>query len=420
MASVVLQTSLGALSVASQLGTLEALHLPASTVAQSNETDAPDKTGATIPSEKSDAPLTRTSPPPNEPGPNGPYHNRDDQNLRRIGHWRHRIPALTPSLSLFSLAAATEPLLNFGYWPIVAGGLALAGIIVARTLHEMHEKLFDRMLDDVKFGRREPLNVHEERFHEELPTLKDAMKEDVGFKRNVIKLETALKKEGRFLEWIGEDADTFSLESALSDLKVAKDHPHITPAVGTKAQYKIISHLILMGHHTPLWLYAHEIMHALHFRALAKQLTRTHLAHILKWTTPDTKNSLHFHYPKELIVEHLGRLEQAHRGEMEMDDLPMATRRFAILLLRQLAGPKGQRAIEAIASRFDPLFGGPKIVLRHFLTRFERHLARPSIWLAGLDKKISNFHSGLGYGNRRAYNQAVQRDLFGSLIPELG
>jgi hypothetical protein len=140
----------------------------------------------------------------------------------------------------------------------------------------------------------------------------------------------------------------------------------------------------------------------------------------LNRTTSDTINSLHFHYPKELIVEHLNRIEQAHRGEMEMDGLPMATRRFAILLLRQLAGPKGQRAIEAIGSRFDSLFGGPKIMLKHFLTRFERHMARPSIWLAGLDKKMSNFHGGLGYGNRRAYNQATQQDLFGSLIPELG
>lgn len=408
------------MSVVAQLGTLEALRLPDSILAQSDEADAPDKTGTIIPLEKSDGTLIRIPPPPNEPGPDDSYHNKEDQNLRRIGFWRFQIPAFTQSLSFFSLSATFNSLFGFEYWPIVAGGLFLAGIGAARTLHAIHERRFDRMLDDVKSGRREPKQLRESRFHKGLPALKDVMKEDVGFKRNVERLEKALKDEGRFLEWIGEDPDTFSLEDALSDMKIAKNHPEITPAKYNKAEYKLLSHIIVLGKRSPLWVCAHEIMHALHFRALVQRLTRQHLTHILKSTKQDTIDSMRFHYPKETIVEHLNGLDQARRGETEMDDLPTATRRFAILLLRQLAGPKGEIAIEAIASRFDSLLGGPLIILRHFLTRFERHSARPSIWLAGLDKKISNFHGGLGYGNRHAYNQTTQQDLFGSLIPELG
>ncbi len=417
MGSVVLQTSLWASSVAAQSCILEASHLSDSIVAQSDETDALDVAVSIVPQENTSF---RKTPPPNEAGPKGPYRNKDDKNLRRIGYWRNRIPALTQTLSLYGLIASIEQLCGFGYWPIVAGGLFLAGIGAVRTLHAMHEKRFNRILGDIQSGRREPLNVHESRFHKELPTLKDVIKEDVDFEHSVIELETALKEERHFLEWIGEDVDTFSLENALSDLKIAKNHPEVIPDIGTRGQYRLISHLILLGHQPPLYVYAHEMMHALHFRALAQRLTHAQLAYILKRTTPDTMNSLNFHYPKEMIVEHLNRLDQARRGETEMNDLPMATRRFAILLLRQIAGPRGERAIEAIASRFDSLFGGPMIILKHFLTRFERRVGRPTIWLAGLDKKISIFHGGLGYGNRHAYNQATQQDLFGSLIPELG
>jgi hypothetical protein len=276
------------------------------------------------------------------------------------------------------------------------------------------------MLSDVKSGRREPLFLPRIRFYEELPTLKDVLKADTGFKRDVRRLERTLKEERRFIQWIGEDIDNFSLEDILSDMRIAQDHPEITPAKYSKAQYNPPLHLMLLGHRNPPWIRAHEMMHALHFRALARRLTHEHLAYILKSTAPITINNLNLYYPKEMIDEHLDRLEQAHRGEMEMDNLPMMTRRFAILLLRQLTGPKGERAIEAIGSRFDSLFGGPAITLIHFSTQYFAYMALPSIWLGGLHKKISDFYHLFGYGNRLAYNQATQQDIFGSLIPELG
>lgn len=222
-------------------------------------------------------------------------------------------------------------------------------------------------------------------------------------------------REKRLLRFLGFEEASFTPESLVSAIADMNVHEGIREG---RSPWKRVFHAkegefdcqaeVLHIGGGALSTVAHEMLHALHFSALATRMTEEEMRRIIAlYDRADPSISDGLKKDLQAVLDFL---------DGPGGDLTPALKRASARLLFSIRPPGLGAKLEALASRFDVSLGG----VRMFLGRFYRHtvgiLMRPLVFLAGI-RRNNNFDNWHGYSNPLLYNRMMREGLFRSLLP---
>lgn len=219
-------------------------------------------------------------------------------------------------------------------------------------------------------------------------------------------LAAKLKSHPELLRFFGYDPNSFDLNAELTHMKVGTNDGAL--AIG---HYFPFTRTLHLAKYCPQALCAHEMMHALHHKALKNAVTRADIAKLPKLLGDDLRPSF--------IKDRIALIENHLRtGEMDAP-LPEDVAWAAADLLMYRGMRKHPEKLESIGSRFDLTtlsLAMPLIWLMRIGEKTTNFLVWPLLKLAGVAKENQMLKMQQGYSNPFVIRKMREEGLVASLL----
>lgn len=275
-----------------------------------------------------------------------------------------------------------------------AASYFIAGAVAVRGLDFWNQR---KKLGDLTQETLEKMNSGNETFQSRL-------KSDERFSFAVNALETQLKHEKTLLEFLQYDPETFDLKSELSHLRIGRNNIRMAFAY----YMAFTQSLMLPKGRAPMFMSAHEMLHALHHKAVMRAIT----PEILSGLESLVENDLQPSFVKDrskVVRDHLQK-------KNDLNEIPEDVRWAAADLIFYSALRHKKDKVEAIGSYLDLRLGGAGAFFMRLVEKMMYLEALPFSLLAGTYRSNSLLLSHKGYSNPLLMRKIKKEGLIGSLL----
>lgn len=219
-------------------------------------------------------------------------------------------------------------------------------------------------------------------------------------------LAAKLKSHPELLRFFGYDPNSFDLNAELTHMKVGTNDGAL--AIG---HYFPFTRTLHLAKYCPQALCAHEMMHALHHKALKNAVTRADIAKLPNLLKDDLRPSF--------IKDRIALIENYLGTGKQKAPLPEDVAWAAADLLMYRGMRKHSEKLESIGSRFDLTtlsLAMPLIWLMRISEKVTNILVWPLLKLAGVAKENQMLKMQQGYSNPFVIKKMRKEGLIASLL----